>query len=157
MDIGLEIPAFLRRKEPPNRRITVRILSASQSRVEAAPVSRHEVPEYWGYTVESSPGSPLQENRFPLKIATSRKGDPLGQVAKRMRIDLHNAQGAMLLFGSPSRGLFELLGKDLRDRSSYVVNLYSGQRVVSVRTEEALFSTLYLVELFSSPEMPPFS
>ncbi|HUH99746.1 MAG TPA: putative RNA uridine N3 methyltransferase [Nitrososphaerales archaeon] len=157
VEIGFEIPAELRRRETPQKRITVRIISASQSRVEAVQANRSEVPEYWGYTVDSSPNNPLQDHGFPLKIATSRKGDALGQVSKQMRIDLHNASGVMLLFGSPSRGLFEMLGKDLKDSASYVVNLFASQRVVTVRTEEAMFSALYLVELFVSPDTPPFS
>ena len=62
----------------------------------------------------------------------------------------------MLIFGSPSRGLFETVGKDLRSRVGYVVNLFPEQNVVTARSEEAILSALYLVGLLASPELPPF-
>lgn len=156
VDIGLDRPAGLGRRDNPGKRVTVRVVSATPSGIEAVRASRSEAGEYWGYEVESSPENPLEDGRYKLKVATSRKGDALGSVAKPLRSDLQGAQAAMLLFGSPSRGLFEMLGKDLRGRASYVLNLYSGQNVVTVRTEEALFSALYLVELLASREIPPF-
>jgi predicted SPOUT superfamily RNA methylase MTH1 len=62
----------------------------------------------------------------------------------------------MLLFGSPSRGLFETIGKDLRSRVNHVVNLFPGQNVATARSEEAILSALYLVGFLANPELPPF-
>jgi methyltransferase len=156
VDIGLDRPGVLRHREAPNRRITVRIAATSPSRVEVSPVERGEVGVYWGYTVDvSGPGS-LGDPNFPLRIATSRKGDPLGGVLTRMRADILATGGTTLLFGSPSRGLFEILGKDLRERVDYVVNLYPEQHVVTARSEEAIFSALYLFALLASPSIHGF-
>lgn len=157
VDAGLDRPVTLSRKEPPQRRVTVRITSSSQSRAEGVAVDRREVKEYWGYTVQvSGPGNLLADPAFPLKVATSRRGDPVTRVARSLRIDLQESTAVMLVFGSPSRGLFETLGKDLRNRVSYVVNLYPEQNVVTARSEEAMLSALYLVGLFSSPDLPRF-
>jgi hypothetical protein len=157
VDAGLDIPITLRKKEPPQRRISLRLISASASRVEGQPVDRRDIPTYWGYSVEvSGTGSLLADSGFPLKVATSRLGDPVASVARGLRIDLQGSKGVMLLFGSPSRGLFESIGKDLRGKVNHVVNLFPEQNVVTARSEEAILSGLYLLGLLTSPELPPF-
>jgi predicted SPOUT superfamily RNA methylase MTH1 len=157
VDAGLDRPVILRKKEAPQRRVTVKITSASQSGAEGMLVDRRDVKTYWGYSVEvSGTGALLADPTFPLKVATSRHGDPVGRVARSLRIDLQGSRAMMLLFGSPSRGLFETVGKDLRSRVSYVVNLFPEQNVVTARSEEAILSALYLVGLLASQELPPF-
>ena len=157
VDAGLDVPVTLRKKEAPQRRVTVKITSASPSGVQGMTVDRREVKTYWGYSVEvSGSGTLLADSVFPLKVATSRHGDPIARVARSLRIDLQGAKGVMLLFGSPSRGLFDSVGKDLRSRVNYVVNLFPEQNVVTARSEEAILSALYLVGLLASPELPPF-
>jgi len=157
VDAGLDTPVTLRRKETPQRRLTVRITSVSKSGVEAMPVDRREIKTYWGYSVDvSGTGALLADPAFPLKLATSRHGDPIARIARSLRIDLQGSRAVMLLFGSPSRGLFETVGKDLRGRVGYVVNLFPEQNVVTARSEEAILSALYLVSLLASPDLPPF-
>lgn len=156
-DAGLDVPVALRKKEAAQKRVTVRITSASASRVEGLVVDRREVSSYWGYDVEiSGLNFLLGDNSFSLKIATSRLGDPVSRVARALRIDLQGSKGLMLLFGSPSRGLFEAVGKDLRKRVNYVLNLLPEQNVVTLRSEEAILSGLYLVSLLTNPELPFF-
>ena len=157
VDVGLDVSVTLRKKETPQKRITLRISAASNSRLEGTPVDRRDVTAYWGYTVEvSGTGSLLADPAFPLKVATSRHGDPVARVARGLRKDLQGTGAVMLLFGSPSRGLFETIGKDLRSKVSYVVNLFPEQNVVTARSEEAIISALYFVGLLASPELPPF-
>lgn len=157
VDAGLDVPVTLRRKEAPQKRITVKITSVSPSGVEAMAADRREVKSYWGYSVEvSGTGALLADPSFRLKVATSRHGDPIARVARSLRIDLQGSGAVMLLFGSPSRGLFETVGKDLRSRVGYVVNLFPEQNVVTARSEEAILSALYLVGLLASPDLPPF-
>jgi len=157
VDAGLDRPVTLRKKEAPQRRVTLKITSASPSGLEGMPVDRRDVKTYWGYSVEVSGTSALlADSAFPLKVATSRHGDPVARVARSLRIDLQGSGAVMLIFGSPSRGLFDTVGKDLRSRVSYVVNLFPEQNVVTARSEEAILSALYLVGLLASPELPPF-
>ena len=156
-DAGLDVPVTLRKKEAPQRRVTLKITSSSPSRVEGVLVDRREVKEYWGYSVDvSGTGALLADSAFPLKVATSRLGDPVAKVARSLRIDLKGSGAVMLLFGSPSRGLFETVGKDLRSRVGYVVNLFPEQNVATARSEEAILAALYLVGLLASPDLPPF-
>jgi len=157
VDAGLDRPVALRTREKPDRRVTLRLTAASPSGAEGVLVDRRDVKTYWGYTVEvSGAGNLLSDPNFPLKVATSRRGDPVQRVARSLRIDLQGSSGLMLIFGSPSRGLFETIGKDLRSRVGYVVNLFPEQNVVTARSEEAILSALYLVSLLASPELPPF-
>ncbi len=157
VDVGLDRPLLLRKKEAPQTRLTVRIASVSPSGLEGVAVDRREVKAYWGYSVSvSGTGALLSDPAFPLKVATSRLGDPVARVARGLRADLQRSGAVMLLFGSPSRGLFEIVGKDLRSRVSYVVNLFPEQKVVTARSEEAMLAALYLVGLLASPELSPF-
>ena len=157
VDVGLDRPAILARKEPPQRRLTVRITSSSASRLDGLPVDPRETGAYWGYSVEASGASALlADSSFPLKLATSRHGEPIGRVARSLKIDLRRSQSVMLLLGSPSRGLFEIIGKDLKSKVSYLVNLFPEQNVVTARSEEAMLSALYLVGLLASPDFPAF-
>lgn len=157
VDVGLDRPLVLNTREAPRKRVTVMVTSASSSRLEGVAADRSGIKAYWGYTVEvSGTGALLSDRAFPLKVATSRHGDPISRVARSLRIDLQGSRSVMLLFGSPSRGLFESVGKDLRSRVSYVVNLFPEQNVVTARSEEAMLSALYLVDLLASPELPPF-
>jgi len=43
------------------------------------------------------------------------------------------------------RGLYDVFGKDLSKRADFVVNLFPGQMVETVRTEEAVSAALGLV------------
>ena len=157
VDVGLDRPVMLQKREAPQRRVTLKLTANSPSGAEGIPVDRREAKSYWGYTVEVSNAAALLSDRnYPLKVATSRRGDPIQGVARSLRIDIQSSSGLMLIFGSPSRGLFETMGKDLRGKVSYVVNLFPGQNVVTARSEEAIFATLYLVGLLASPELPRF-
>jgi predicted SPOUT superfamily RNA methylase MTH1 len=156
-DAGLDRPISLSRKEVPGKRVTLRVTSASSAGVEGVVVERKDVDAYWGYSVEvSGTGALLADPVYSLKVATSRYGEPVTRAARALRIELEGCESLMLLFGSPARGLFDIIGKDLPTRVNYVVNLFPEQHVVTARSEEAILTTLYLVRLLTSPELPPF-
>ena len=85
-----------------------------------------------------------------MKIATSRLGTPLPLALGRLRALLGEGSGTMLLFGSPSQGLFEMVGRDLEKRVDLVMNLFPGQQVETVRPEEALLAGLGVLGLVSA-------
>jgi methyltransferase len=145
-DVGLDSPARLERRAPPNKRATVRV--TGRSPLTAVVVDRREVGLYWGYAVDVCGMTELLgDPAFPLKIATSRGGDPLADSLPSIRAGLETAKGVMLIFGSPSRGLFQTFGRDLREKVGYVVNLFPEQNVATVRSEEAMLAALYLLDL----------
>lgn len=149
VDIGLDHPAQLAGREQPDRRVTVRIKSVSPLAAEI--ISREEVAEYWGYRVEAkSANDVLSDRRFGLRIAASRLGEPLVTQLPSLRTAIGGAAGVKLIFGSPSKGLFDIIGPTLARRSDFLVNLFAEQHVETVRTEEAIFAGLNLVNVLAA-------
>jgi len=153
VDIGLEQPALLRGAEfAPNQRITVQVVTAGQ-KVEVQAVSRDEVPEYWGYNVVVEPRALkplLSEPRFNLVIGTSKFAPLFQEVAKRLGERWAKASSVLLLFGSPSRGLFDIAkdeGLNLNDAVDFVVNTFPNQGTETVRTEEAVLASLAILNV----------
>jgi predicted SPOUT superfamily RNA methylase MTH1 len=147
VDIGLEKTLALRQKVGGRRRLTVKVTSATP--LQGVPADRSQPSEYWGYVVEARGAEQvLSDSRFGLKIATSRLGEPLATCLGKLGEETNRAKSIMAIFGSPSRGLFEMF-RDLPGRVSFVVNLYPEQHALTVRTEEAIGSALYLLEVLT--------
>jgi len=144
VDIGLEKAPRLKEKAGSGRRVTVRITSKNPLGAEVT--TREQVHEYWGYRVENrTKDEVLSDTRFALKIATSRYGNALQSQVFRLRESVLRAESLKLVFGSPSRGLFDIVGQQLSQRVDFVINLFAEQHVETVRTEEAIFAALSLV------------
>jgi predicted SPOUT superfamily RNA methylase MTH1 len=149
VDIGLEERARLPGSAKPNVRLTVQV--KSKDPLTVIPIARESVRDYWGYVVESkSVEEVFSDSRFELKLATSRLGDPLSEKLLEVRASFAKATGVKLIFGSPSRGLFDIVGPDLVKKSDFVLNLFVDQHVETVRTEEAIFAGLGLVNTLMS-------
>jgi hypothetical protein len=144
VDIGLDRAPKLEGEAPANTRVTVRVASLSPPSVEL--ISREKAGDYWGYRVEpKSVWEVLSDSRFKVKVATSRLGTPLTEVVGRLGTSMRLTDSIKLIFGSPSRGLYDIIGPDLDRRVDFVVNLFPEQHVETVRTEEAIFAGLGLV------------
>ncbi len=150
VDVGLDVPLALSQRVAGRRRLTVKITSTAP--LQGVPANRSQTGEYWGYSVEErSMEDVLADSRFGLKIATSRLGDPLGPSLPDIGGRVGASGGILVLFGSPSRGLFDLAG-DLRGRVGFVLNIYPEQHVATVRSEEAIASALYLLEVLNASQ-----
>jgi predicted SPOUT superfamily RNA methylase MTH1 len=146
VDIGLDVAFSLRDSVASGRRVTVKVSSLRPPAAELVP--REKVGEYWGYTVEvKTLAEVLSDTRFRVRVATSRLGKPLAESLGRLEASLRGAEGVKLIFGSPSRGLFDMVGQELDRKVEFVLNLFPGQQVETVRTEEAIFAGLGLVSL----------
>ena len=144
VDIGLDQAPQFSGGAGVGGRTTVRIVSKAPLKAKA--ISRKDVHEYWGYRVETrSFEEVFGDDRFGLKIATSRLGESLESRIDALRDAIHVATGVKLIFGSPARGLFDMAGGGLTRKAHFVVNLFAEQHVETVRTEEALFAGLALV------------
>ena len=149
VDVGLDRAPKLLGEARPGKRVTVRFTSMDPFTAEA--VGREEAGGYWGYTVEPRRlDEVLDDPRFKVKIATSRLGVPLPRALGRLRLLLGERSGTKLVFGSPSQGLFDMVGRDLDKKVDLVLNLFPGQQVETVRTEEALLAALGVVSLVLS-------
>lgn len=146
VDVGLEEAPRLDARVPPGSRVTVKLVSLEP--LVAEQISRESAGRYWGYSVEEkTPLEVLEDRRFGVKVATSRYGTPLKEALGPLRAAAGGAAGVKLVFGSPMRGVYDIFGRDLSKKVQFVVNLFPGQQVETVRTEEAVFAGLGLVSL----------
>ena len=128
--------------------VLIRVEDAS--RLSARIVDSAESPFYLGYRV-SSPRATLGEflrDVKAVKIGTSKYGEPAWQRLSKLKTILSKNEGVMIVFGSPSTGLREILAREkLRagDVLDMLVNTVGEQGTETVRTEEALYITLPLI------------
>ncbi len=154
VDIGVQQPALLRQKQfAMDDRLTLQVVKVGEN-VEVQPVSRDEVPLYWGFRVrvEKRPfGEMVHGGEFDLRIATARVGDNFMDVAGRIGEKWSGSLRVLVAFGAPSRGLHEIVEDEslkLPDLMDFVVNMVPAQGTVTVRTEEALLASLAILNVY---------
>lgn len=148
VDIGVEDSALvLDRELTIGKRFTVKIAEID-SQVKVRLVDRGEILEYWGYEVviEYHPlGKIVEARNFDLTIATSKRGSQLADSISELATKWKSASTILVSFGAPTQGLHEILNyerKCLSDVMDFVVNMIPMQGTETVRTEEAIFSSL---------------
>ncbi|NIO37572.1 S1 RNA-binding domain-containing protein [Candidatus Bathyarchaeota archaeon] len=153
VDIGVEKSAFIpSTKLPKGQRITLRVTKLDRN-LEARQAARDEISQYWGYTVavERHPfGEIMRRRGFDLKVATSRYGSELNNVAGSLTAKWEEACSILVAFGAPSQGLYEIVGKEglnLEDIMDFVINTVPMQGTETIRTEEAIFASLAVLNM----------
>jgi hypothetical protein len=156
VDIGVQQPALLRQKQfAVGDRLTMQVVNIGKQ-IDVQAVSREEVPQYWGYRVrveQRSFGQLATKVGFDLRIATARIGDNFMDVVDKIGRAWGNSQRVLVAFGAPSRGLHEIVqdeGLNLTALADFTVNMVPGQGTVTVRTEEALFASLAILNMHFS-------
>jgi len=156
VDIGVEHPvAVANVKVPMDTRVTVKIVQAGEN-PKAELASRDEIEVYWGYTVTTSKvplETMLKERHFDLVMATSRHGEPFMEIADNILKEWREAKRVLVAFGSPTQGLQEIVsqeGLNLEEIADFVVNTVPHQATETVRTEEALYATLAILNLLTT-------
>jgi len=114
------------------------------------------VPHYWDYDVSIENDLPSLIKKYHkldnLIISTSRYGEDIRDIIEKLRVSLNKSSSVMIIFGSPKEGLKEIFnrfGLDINHDSDYVINFIPLQGVKTVRTEEALMSTLSIINLLT--------
>ena len=155
VDIGVEQPALVQgTKLRIDTRVTVQITDLGR-RLRAVLVDPKEIKAYWGYRMSVSDvslGQLLKKRQFDLVIATSRKGKPIAAVLDELREKWKNSHSTLAAFGAPTRGLYEIAEREhtqLHDIADYVVNTIPNQATETVRTEEAVYATLSILNMFN--------
>jgi predicted SPOUT superfamily RNA methylase MTH1 len=154
VDIGVEHPALMREKQfAVGKRLTLKIVKLGEQ-VEVQTANKDEIPSYWGYAVsaEKRSFSKLVENgKFDLTVATSKFGTRFADVAEKIGERWKKASSILVSFGAPTRGLFEIArdeGANLNDIVDFVVNTLPDQGTETVRTEEAVFASLSILNVW---------
>lgn len=148
--VGLDQTLTLTGSPPsPGSRVTLRITNKSPFLGEV--VGRGKTGVYWGYRVyvHRGLGNLLQDRSFDLTISTSRRGTDYKSIEDGLERDWSSAgdDGVLVAFGSPRRGIPEILGPPVRDLFNYNINTIPEQGTETVRTEEALLATLSILNL----------
>jgi predicted SPOUT superfamily RNA methylase MTH1 len=121
--------------------------------VEVELANRDEIQNYWGYmvTVEKHSLAKVVKSRsFDLSVATSKCGIPFVNVVEEIAEKWKKAKTILVVFGAPSRGLYEIVkndGLNLSDVADFVVNTIPMQGTETVRTEEAVVASLAILNM----------
>jgi len=155
VDIGVDRSVLIADKLPVNRRVTIEITKAGKH-PKVALADREEIEAYWGYTVTPSKvsfGQLAKAHAYDLVIATSKMGTPLTQIADALAERWKKAGNILVAFGSPTQGLQEIVAQEnlsLDKVADFTVNTIPDQGTETVRTEEALYATLALLNVISN-------
>ncbi|RLE50944.1 MAG: hypothetical protein DRJ33_06795 [Candidatus Methanomethylicota archaeon] len=150
IEAGLDRLLKLNMKLKKGSRVSV-VITKDDGRLKVQLMEREKIPLYWGFKVlfqDQSLPEILSSNEYDLVIATSKYGADIRTIAKEISSRWKNSTKIALLFGSPSRGLYEIFAEsssDLLRYAHYVVNFIPEQGVETIRTEEALFSVLAIL------------
>ena len=86
----------------------------------------------------------------PATVATSKLASPFKKTAERLEQKWNKAKTPLILFGAPTRGLYEIAkdkGANLNSLVDFVLNTVPNQGTETVRTEEALLATLAVLNI----------
>jgi len=156
IDVGVERSVFVPDvRVKINSRVTVRIMEKGKDLIGEL-VDPDETEVYWGYKVKVSNfslGRLLKDRRYDLIIATSRRGDPIMNIADKLLDKWKRSRRVLVAFGSPTEGLQEIVrheGIKLESVAHFIVNTVPNQGVKTVRTEEAIYATLAILNTLAS-------
>ena len=153
VDIGVERPVLIpNTKLLSNTRATVKVTKLGKH-LRATLASDDEIKAYWGYhvTVSDVPlGQLIRFRSFDLVIATSRYGIPPMKVADALTKRWKKSRNILVAFGAPTQGLYDILAREnlkLNEAAHFTVNTIPNQGTETVRTEEALYASLAILNL----------
>jgi hypothetical protein len=155
IDIGIDRPIYLPVPLSVKKRVTVKVIKPGKI-PEVALARKEDIDIYWGYNVRISRkplGETLREYDADFIIATSKYGDPVKELLRKISKKWKRSQKVVILFGSPTEGLREILAREnltMHDVADFVVNTIPEQGTETVRTEEAIYATLAILNLFLS-------
>ena len=119
--------------------------------MELALVNRNDINNYWGFNItstRSSFGKLIESRSFDLIIATSKFGNHFSQIKEDLIKKWKKSKKILIAFGAPSCGLQAILKKEqlnLNNIVDFTVNMIPNQGTKTIRTEEALFASLALL------------
>ncbi|MEM4251440.1 MAG: RNA methyltransferase [Candidatus Bathyarchaeia archaeon] len=155
VDVGLEELASVQECLPRMSVVTVRLTKIGK-RLEAAVLDDSEIRIYWGYNVTVTK-LPLAESTrrigFDLVIATSRYGRGIDEVLPELQSAWTRSKKTLVAFGSPAQGLEQILAQEGLDQDRYAdftVNMIPQQGVETIRTEEAVYACLSILNTVTS-------
>jgi methyltransferase len=133
-------------------RVTIMLVRTSPH-LQGELVEPTRLPIYWGFRVTRTNltlGKIIGSRRPDLTISTSRRGKVVREALNDLTLRWKSSHRPLLLFGSPSQGVPEILAKegaDLTEMVDFNLNMIPNQGVETVRTEEAVLATLSVLNV----------
>ncbi len=156
VDVGLGKYFECRGDLPATKRVTVKINSLGKNPQGEIVDASKKGQAYWGYKIvkaDSSLGKFIEQAEFDLAVGTSRYGTPVANLWSSLTSSLKNAEHVLMAFGSPKMGLRDILKLENKvpdEVFDYFLNTVPNQNVSTVRTEEAIFISLGILNLATS-------
>ncbi|TMI21868.1 hypothetical protein E6H31_04595 [Candidatus Bathyarchaeota archaeon] len=133
-------------------RITIRLTRISPE-LEGEIAEPSGLTIYWGFRVARgnvSLSEIVRNRKFDLTISTSRKGTDVREITPELREKWVSSKRPLIVFGSPNDGVPEILarsGMNASDAMDFDLNTIPDQGVETVRTEEALWGSLAVLNV----------
>ncbi|MCS7134174.1 MAG: hypothetical protein NZ921_05210, partial [Candidatus Caldarchaeum sp.] len=137
-----------------NTIVTLKV-TVREGRIKYRIVPRKTEEVYAGYRVRIVDSLAEELSRYPVRIATSRLGQPVGEVLHELKNLLTSSGKACIVFGSAEKGLKQIaedLGLSYDSLYTITVNFAPHQAVKTIRTEEALGYTLAIINLIQNDQ-----
>jgi methyltransferase len=152
VNAGFRATVEVSSKLRPLERVTIKLVQISP-RLQGELVEPTRLPIYWGFRVKRTNltlSRLIWSRNQDLTISTSRKGKVVREVLNDLTLRWKSSQRPLVLFGSPSEGVPEILAKegtDIRKMVDFNLNMIANQGVETVRTEEAVLATMSILNL----------
>jgi len=153
VDIGLKKKGVIYGLiQPINKRITVRITGETRNYYIVKPIDKSNIEIYWGYVVKSFDS--LKEllqyaiNDGYIIIGASKKGTMIYRIESELKQIFMRVDKILVLFGGPRLDIDEIALSEsfnINEYCHYIVNFVPRQGVESIRTEEAVYIVLSLI------------
>lgn len=113
-------------------------------------IEREDVSEYWGFEVErvTNLAEFLEASDDSTRIGFSRNAPYYNQLENDLKSTIAGTQSVLAVFGGPGHGILEFFKEEREDVKSNIdfwVNTIPDQGTATVRLEEALFTSLGLL------------
>ena len=113
-------------------------------------IEREDVSDYWGFGVErvTDLARLLEDSDNATRIGFSRKAPSFHLIENDLKSTIAGTQSILAVFGGPGHGILEFFGKERDDVKFHIdfwVNTIPDQGTETVRLEEALFTSLGLL------------
>ncbi len=152
VEAGFRNVVRVKSKLPTSDRITIRLTRIS-AELEGEIVEPSGLTIYWGFKVARgnvSLSEIVRNRKFDLTISTSRKGTDVRKITPELREKWKSSKRPLIVFGSPNDGVPEILarsGMNVSDAMDFDLNIIPDQGVETVRTEEALWGSLAVINV----------
>ncbi|MDI6855518.1 MAG: putative RNA uridine N3 methyltransferase [Candidatus Thermoplasmatota archaeon] len=148
VDVGLKDLCTCNQRLSPGKVMLFRIKGK-----ECEPMTKEALQNYFGYEVELF-SEPLREVLKKLKaqnvliLGTSKYGTPIEKIFSALSAQLKNRNKVAIAFGSYAHGFLDWFSKEeCQELFDLIINVQSTQGTKTIRTEEALFLSLEIIDL----------